>query len=76
MTDIQKKPTPGHWVTLCALPKGFVDDLPEEDQQAVTAVVGRRIRLNRYEEDGRAELEFTDGNGIIPFVYVDPKYIE
>ena len=76
MTDIQKKPTPGHWVTLCALPKGFVDDLPEEDQQAVTAVVGRRIRLNRYEEDGRAELEFTDTNGIIHFVYVDPKYIE
>ena len=76
MTDVKKKPTPGQRVTLCALPKGFVDDLPEEDQRAVTAVVGRRIRLNRYEEDGRAELEFTDTNGIIHFVYVDPKYIE
>ncbi|HEX6505612.1 MAG TPA: hypothetical protein VF011_20385 [Terriglobales bacterium] len=76
MSDIKKKPTPGQTVTLRALPKGFVDDLPEEDQRAMTAVVGRRIRLNRYEEDGRAELEFTDGNGIIHFVYVDPKYIE
>jgi hypothetical protein len=56
------------------LPKGFVDNLPEDDQQAETAVVGRRIQLNRYEEDERAELEFTDGNGI-HFVYVEPKYI-
>jgi hypothetical protein len=75
MTDAKKKPAPGQWVTLCALPKGFVDGLPEEDQQAVTAVVGRQVHLNQYEEDGRAELEFTDSNGIIHFIYVDPKYI-
>jgi len=53
----------GEQVILVELPPGFLHDLPEEDQRAITAMVGRRVLLIGYDEDGRAELHFDD-----PFV--------
>ena len=47
-----------------------------EDQTAISAVVGKPITLNQYEDDGRAELEFTDGQEVIHLIYVDPKFIK
>jgi len=73
--DETKNPKPGQKVILKTLPPGFIDDLPTEDQQAISAVVGKQIRLNRY-EDGRAELEFTDAEDVIHVIYVDPSFIE
>jgi len=63
-------------VILKALPLGFLDDLPIEDQEAITKAVGKPITLNGYEDDGRAELEFTDIEGVIHTIYVDPKFIQ
>jgi hypothetical protein len=63
-------------VILKALPPGFLDDLPLEDQQAVSKAVGKPVGLNGYEDDGRAELEFTDIEGVIHILYVDPKFIQ
>jgi hypothetical protein len=60
---------------LRALPAGFVDDLSTEDQNAILDVVGKRLLLKAYEEDGRAELEFTDQQGVIHAIWLDPKYI-
>jgi hypothetical protein len=40
------------------------------------AVIGKPVTLNRYERDGRAELEFTDDEGIIHFIFVHPKFIK
>jgi hypothetical protein len=71
----KRKPQPGRKVILKALPPGFVNDLPEGDQRAILAVVGTPIMLNEYERDGRAELEFTDSEGTIHFIYVDPKFL-
>jgi len=39
-------------------------------------VVGEAITLNKYERDGRAELEFTDSEDVIHLIYVDPKFIK
>jgi len=72
----KKKPKPGEKVILKALPPGFIDDLPEEDQRAISAVVGKPIILNKYENDGRAELEFTDNEDTIHFIYVDPRFMK
>jgi len=58
------------------LPPGLLDGLPEEDQQAIRAVIGKRVVLNEYDLDGRAELEFTDKHEVSHFIYVDPKFIE
>jgi len=82
MTDRKKTrkklPKPGQKVVLKALPPGFIDDLPDEDQRGISAMVGKPIMLNKYDRDGLAELEFAD-----PFIencshtmWVDPEFIE
>ena len=70
-----KKPIDRDTAVLKELPPGFIDDLPAEDQAAIAAIVGKPISLLGYDEDGRAELEFTDKEGIIHFIYVHPRFI-
>jgi hypothetical protein len=70
------KPKPGDQVVLIALPPGFLDDLPPEDQRAIGQVVGKEVLLSEYDEYGRAELEFTEENGTIHYIYVSPEFIK
>lgn len=58
----RKKPKAGDKVIQTGLPPGFLDNLPQEDQRAISAVVGKRVRLDEYDEGGRAELEFKERN--------------
>jgi hypothetical protein len=53
----------------------MLDDLPAEDQEAITEIIGKSILLVEYDEDGRAELEFQDRNGNLHFIYVSPEFI-
>ena len=69
------KPKPGDMVLVTEVPPGMLDDLPSDDQQAITAVVGKPILLTKYEEDGRAELEFQDRNEDYHLLYVSPEFI-
>jgi hypothetical protein len=62
-------------VVLTELPPGLIEDLPGEDQKAISNIVGASVLLVGYDDDGRAELEFTDSNGIIHFLYVNPNVI-
>ena len=55
-----EKPPVGEQVTLLGLPPGFLYGLPDEDQRAINAMVGRSVTLVGYDEDGRAELLFDD----------------
>jgi len=56
-------------------PRGLLDDLPKEDQKAISEIVGKPVRLNEYDDDGRAELKFTDSDGGIHFIYVSADAI-
>jgi hypothetical protein len=69
------KPKPGDTVVLIKLPPGLLDGLLDEDQRATSEIVGKPVRLEQYDEDGRAELRFTTSDGHIHFVYVSPEYI-
>ena len=69
------KPKPGDKVVLKGLPAGFVDDLPEEEQLAILARIGRPIMLMGYDRDGRAKLEFMAKDDSIHTLYVDLKFI-
>ena len=69
------KPKPGDKVVLKALPPGFIDDLPGDEQRAILARIGRPIMLMGYDRDGRAELEFLAQDDSIHTVYVDLKFI-
>jgi len=62
-------------VVLNGLPPGFLDDLPEEDQKAISAVIGTAIQFSGYDDDGRAELRFVATNGTFHTIYVDRQYI-
>jgi hypothetical protein len=46
--------------------------LPSKDQHAIKSIVGKSIRLVAYYEDGRAELQFTEKDGTLHFIYVHP----
>jgi len=71
----ESKPKPGDIVLLTQVPPGLLVNLPKEDQTAISEIVGKPVRLNDYDEQGRAELEFTDSSGGIHFVYVSPTVI-
>jgi len=47
-----------------------------QDQEAISMAVGKPITLNGYEDDGKAQLEFTDMEGVTHIIYVDPKFIQ
>jgi hypothetical protein len=70
------KPNPGDMVVLAAIPDGFLDDLPDEDQQAIKDIMGKPVLLNEYDDAGRAELEFKDRDGQVHFIFVAADFIK
>jgi len=77
MGSDQERPDPGQKVVLVSLPDGFLDDLPQEDQVAISAMIGVPISLVGYDEDGRAELEFVEAArpGHHHTIWVDAKHV-
>jgi hypothetical protein len=83
MSVHDNKPSGGEMVVLTSLPPGLLDGLPQEDQNAIVAIVGKPVLLVGYDEDGRAELHFDD-----PFdgrvgdyshthsIWVAPEFVE
>jgi hypothetical protein len=66
---------PGDMVVLDELPPGFLQDLPEEDQYAISEIVGKPVEFVGYDDDGRVELTFTDRNEVIHFMWVGRDFI-
>lgn len=73
---MEKRFKPNTKVVLKALPPGFLDGLPIEDQLAIRAVVGKRVTFNEYDSYGHAELEFRDKDNTIHFIFIDANFIE
>lgn len=53
----------------------LLNGLPEEDQVAIRAQVGKRLKINEFDAYGYAELEFQDQEEVIHFIFVEPKYL-
>jgi len=76
MRDSQKaKVKPGEQVVLTKLPPGLLRGLPTEDQTAIRLIVGKSVLLERYDDDGRALLTFTDSNEVIHSIFVSPNFV-
>ena len=73
--DMMCEPRPGDTVILRRLPRGLLNGLSREDQVAINDIVGKPVLLVKYDEDGRAELEFTDAKGTLHSIYVDATAI-
>jgi nucleoside permease NupC len=65
----------GDDVTLLEAPLVLLNGLPEEDQVAIRAQVGKRLKINEFDAYGYAELEFQDQEEVIHFIFVEPKYL-
>lgn len=68
----------GEKVVLVAIPPGFLDDLPDEDQRAIRAIVGKPVMFFGYDDDGRVELDFAEDArpGHHHTIWVAPEFIE
>lgn len=60
----------GDYVVLLEAPEELLRDLPSEDKVAIQAQVGRSLEVQGFDEYGHAELEFTDMNGTMHFIWV------
>jgi len=63
-------------VVLAKEPPDLLLGMAEKDRNAISGILGKPVLLVDYDADGRAELEFTDHNKSIHFIYVDPIYIK
>ena len=82
MSDAPDRPQIGETVVLVKLPPGLIDGLPDEDQRAIIAIVGKPVLLLDWDELGRAELHFddpfdlrTDGSSHTHSIWVAPEFI-
>jgi hypothetical protein len=70
------KPNPGDPVVLVEAPPELLLGLPREDQEAISGAIGNTVLFVGYDDDGKAEIEFTDKDGIIHIIYVNPTAIK
>ena len=75
MIHFHEKPRSGEIIVLRRLPPNWLDDLPETDQHTISAVIAKPILLLGDDDDGRAELEFIDSEGVIHTIFVNPEFI-
>jgi hypothetical protein len=53
MSADDAKPHPGQTVALTSIPPGLLNGLPQEDQNAIVAIVGKPVLLVEYEDGGQ-----------------------
>jgi hypothetical protein len=70
-----EKPALGCKVILKGVPPDLLDGLPMEDHEAISEAARTPLLLIEYDDRGRAELQFTAKDGVIHFIWVDPKLI-
>ena len=68
-------PKLGDLVRLKFVPSRLLENLPIADRKAILRASSSPMRLIEYDEVGRAGLEFTDDNGIIHIIYVNPDLL-
>lgn len=69
----------GSYVQLLQIPPGLLEDLPLEDQEAITRAATKPLLVSElmvdFKEDD-IELQFIAENGTIHFIYVAGKYLQ
>lgn len=60
----------GDHVVLLNAPEELLRDLTSEDKAAIQAQVGKSAEVQGFDEHGHAELEFTDLDGTMHFIWV------
>jgi len=66
---------PGDRVVLISVPPSLMSGLPEEDQIAISSVIGKPVTFAGFSY-GQAEVEFTDSHGDEHTIWVDADQIK
>ena len=66
---------PGDLVVLLSVPSTLLRGLPQEDQDAISAAVGKQVTFAGMSY-GQAELEFKDSAGDDHTIWVDKYFIK
>ncbi len=66
----------GDHVKVIEIPEWLPEGLPEKDQIAISAQVGRVLIVEGFGEDGSVELEFIDDAKHIHTIWVAPNCLE
>lgn len=66
----------GDVVKLLNASEDLLRGLPSSDQSAIQDQVNKTMTIQGFNEHGHIELEFTDANGDMHFIWVEPKDIE
>ena len=76
-TDAKGKDvTVGSRVRLLVAPADLLSGLPDIDQTAIMAAVGKEMMVENFDNYGHAELMFTDAEDKIHFIWVPPSVLE
>lgn len=66
----------GDTVKLLNASEGLLRGLPSTDQSAIQDQVNKTMTIQSFNEYDHIELEFTDANGDMHFIWVEPKDVE
>lgn len=66
----------GDNVQLLSASEDLLRGLPLSDQSAIQDQVNKIMAIQSFNEYGHVELEFTDVNGNMHFIWVEPKDVE
>ena len=66
----------GTKVRMLAAPEELIFGLPESDQSAIQAVVGKKLTVEGFDKYGHVELRFKDKGKIIHYIWVSPSALQ
>ncbi len=71
-----KRIVKGTKVRMPVAPKDLLSGLPEEDQSAIRAVIGKELTVKDFDKYGHVELHFLDKNDTFHYIWVRPSVLE
>jgi hypothetical protein len=66
----------GDSVKVVEIPAALPQGLPDEDQIAIRAQIGKTLIIQEFNEGGDAELEFADSDGTIHTIWIELRCLE
>jgi hypothetical protein len=72
----KEKIVAGDSVKIIEIPVHIPYGLPQEDQLAIQEQIGKTLTVIAFNQNGEAELEFTDGSGCFHTIWLSPCFLE
>jgi len=71
MTSASTQLVVGDWIRLLVVSESLLKDLPAEDRCAIRAAVGGTYRIESFDAQGNAEIEFVAADDVHHTIWID-----